>query len=542
MTKLSKKLLAFSTSVILASSVMLSGCGEIEGDMDEEKKSITQNVTSVFNTVNNASDTIVSAMKGETDTAYSADITISIGETIAKQSGMKDIEDIKISTDSKIKSGNAQVTFEAAYGSDSIITFDMVREKETGNIYLSIPELSPASLLIPEDYVATLAEQNMDVMGSMTIPEGFEGNDVMDVELPDVDVSEMPEFDDAEMQALIDETVKIIEEKMPSLTDAGDVSGKVGDVEYTLDKKTMTITKEDVSAMMTALCEEFKTNETFLSMIETYGAEEGLTKEAFVAEIDSAIAQMDTTLGEFNDVTFDIYYMGEDVAGFSFTTPDNLGIEALYYVAETECCAKIEMTSPEADDTVLMELTAETDGYETELWAQADTAETNMELNVTDFKVVDEESGAFQGTMEFEVLDKVTKQSYTYKAVSKSTATKIDVELSLYENNDEIITVGFVGEETTASDVKIPAGQVFDMTDEAQFEAYAATVDIEGFQQKLMDIIGEDMGMGGMDMGALMGGMDMGDIDMGAMMEGMTEEDLEDMYENMDPSMFEGLV
>lgn len=544
MTKLSKKLLAFSTSVILASTALMAGCGKVEGDLDEEKKTISENVTSVFNTVNNASDTIVSAMNGETDTAYSADITISIGEDIAKQSGMQDIKDVTLSADTKIKNGNAQVTIEAEYGSDTLATFDMVREKETGNIYVSIPELTAASLLIPQEYLETMPEDmmmsNMNPMGSLddmvdvetdaTI--SFEGQELIDAD----QMLTAPEFDEEELNALFEEIVKIVEENMPQQVDAGTKSGEVGDVEYKFDKKTLTITSEDIEKTAVAVFEELKANETFLSMIDTYGAAEGMTKDEFIGQIEAAIDGMEEQPLEQSSMTFDIYYQGEDVSGIAFTFNDTSSCEMFYYVEDNECCMKVDMTnSADVSGNLLMELTAETDGYETDLWAQAVTADSKMVFEVADFKVVDEESGAFKGTMTLDVIDEATQQSFTYKVVSDSTASKTDIEMSLFEGKNEVITIGFVGEETTASDVKIPSGQVFDASDEAQLEAFAATVDVEGFQTKLMDILGEDLGMSE-DMMMGMGSMDMG---------GLTEDDLADIYDmygDMDMSMYEDLM
>lgn len=541
MTKLSKKLLAFSTSVILASTALMAGCGKVEGDLDEEKKTITENVTSVFNTVNNASDTIVSAMNGETDTAYSADITISIGEEIAKQSGMQDIKDVTLSADTKIKNGNAQVTIEAEYGSDTLATFDMVREKETGNVYVSIPELTAASLLIPQEYLETMPEDmmmsNMGSMDGMADVETemnatFGGENLIDMD----QMLTAPEFNEEELNALFDEIVKIVEENMPQQVDAGTKSGEVGDVEYKFDKKTLTITSEDVEKTVTAVFEELKTNETFLSMIDTYGAAEGMTKDEFIGQIEAAIDGMEEQPLEEGSMTFDIYYQGENVSGVAFTFDEDSACEMFYYVEDNECCMKVAMTnSADASGDVVMELTAETDGYETDLWAQAVTPDSKMVFEVADFKVVDEESGAFKGTMTLDVIDEATQQSFTYKVVSDSTASKTDIEMSLIEGKNEVITIGFVGEETTASDVKIPSGQVFDASDEAQLEAFAATVDVEGFQTKLMNILGEDLGMSE-DMMMGMGGMDMG---------GLTEDDLADIYDmygDMDMSMYEDLM
>ena len=123
-----------------------------------------------------------------------------------------------------------------------------------------------------------------------------------------------------------------------------------------------------------------------------------------------------------------------------------------------------------------------------------------MTFEVEDFKVVDEETGAFKGTMRYSM--KADEMSASVEFVSKSTAKKTDFEITMDVDGENMMTVTFVGEETKATDVTIPSGQVYDISDEAQMEAYGATVDAEGFTKRLQEILGDDLGamgsMGGM--------------------------------------------
>lgn len=499
MTKLSKRVLALTVSVILSSTALLGGCGSVEGDYEDtagEKKTIKENISTVFSSASNAGETITSALSGETDTAYSAELTVDFGKALTKDAGM-DLDTITISSDSKIKNGNAQTVIKGKYGKDTLATADIVRDKETGNIYIGIPELSPAYMMVTGDFVEQQANGLLDqIEGSVDISTDLTvgGEQLMSTD-------NLPEISEEDLDKMFDTYYNIVIGSFSEPVANGTVSGDIDDVEYKFDKKTLTVTNQEIADMLNKLAETAKNDEIILDLIEQYGAAEGVTVEDFQASIDQALGEMQNAEVQDASADIDLYYQDDEISGFAMTM-DGMKVEMFCYMTDSELCAAVNMTnSAEEAQDMKMTLSAETDGYMTDLTAKLDMGEEGyMTFEVEDFKVVDEETGAFKGTMRYSM--KADEMSASVEFVSKSTAKKTDFEITMDVDGENMMTVTFVGEETKATDVTIPSGQVYDISDEAQMEAYGATVDAEGFTKRLQEILGDDLGamgsMGGM--------------------------------------------
>lgn len=488
MTKLSKRVLALTVSVILASSAMLGGCGKIEGDYEDtagEKKTIKENIISVFNSASNAGETITSAFAGETDTAYSAEITVDFGNAITEQAGV-DLDTISVSSDSKIKNGNAQTVIKGKYGKETVATLDVVRDKETGNIYAGIPELSPAYMMVTESFITEQMSGMTDQLGSVIDTE-LEGENLPELnQLP-----EIPEFDAEQIDEFINKYYDVIVDSFPDAKDNGTYKGEIDEVDYEFTKKTLTVTNQDFYNMFKSLAETAKNDETLHEFIETYGAAQGVTVEDFKTMIDGELAEMEQTEVTDNSADIQLYYQDDQIAGFAMDM-DDVKLEMFCYMTDTELCASMNITSADTG-TLEMTLSAETDGYMTDVNAKFEVDDTVMTFEVEDFKVVDEETGMFKGTMAYS-LRSSDGTSMAVELASESTAKKADLEITMDMNGENMMTVTFVGEETKATDVTIPSGQIFDMSDEAQMEAFGATVDAEGFSERLEKILGDDFG------------------------------------------------
>ncbi len=487
MTKLSKKLLALTVSVILASTAMLSGCGKIEGDSDEEKKTIKENVGTVFSSVSNTGETIEKALSGETDTGYSAELKIDLGELIVG----KKTETITISAEAKAKNGNAQTIIGAKYGKDAIATLDMVRDGENGNVYIGIPELSPAYMLVTEAGAEQMITDMIEEEYGMSYDELLREYEAAMGGLENMDI---PELDVEQLEESLEGYFTIVKDTFPQQADAGKITGEVGDVSYELDKKTVTLTEADAVNTVKALAEKLKTDDTMLDLM---AQRSGMTKEELVEQIDLYLADVPEQ-GEMDNepITFDIYYQDDTCAGFGYEA-DGSKVNFVYYITDSEFCLDFDITEKGVKEG--FDMSATTDGYITNVDANFNADGVNMTFSIDDFKIVDEETGAFQGTMSASVKENGQTVA-SFEAKSDSTADKLDLSFSAKMQGEELISATLTGKKTKASDVKIPSGQVYDITDEDQMEQYGATVDTEAFEKRLEGIMGSMSGnIGGID-------------------------------------------
>lgn len=498
MLKLTKRLLALSVSVVLSSTVLLAGCGKVEGDADDKPvkaDSIGDSAEMALNTVGNTAQNIQDMFTGKSDRAYSSKIKLSIGKPLAKEMGLDKIEDIVFTSDVKAKKGNVQTLLGLKYGKDELVSADIVRDEETGNVYFGCEQLSPGYLYISGSDIDAYIEEFTEEM----LYE-FDVNDMDEV----LEQVEIPEIDFDEIEDQLGKYEDAIKDNMPKGKDKDKVTGEIDGVKYSLDCKSYTFSGNDAVNIVSAVVDELKKDETVLSLIEEYGEAEGVTKQDFIDELDDMVSELKDSDDLDNTIDFDVYYQGDNFAGISFTNEDSgtyytstESVDMFWYSTDKEMCGKFEFIDKyddsdwSYDDTMLMSCSAKLDSNGTDFSAKIEVDDASMSFKIEDFQIVDEESGAFTGSVEFSMT--VDDESFVIKGESKSTSKKLDLSASMSYNGEEYLSVSITGEETKATDVSIPKGDVYNANDSEQLEAYAATIDTEKFQEDIKDSLGEDL-------------------------------------------------
>ncbi len=479
MLNLSKKLTALALSVLLASGSLLSACGSVEGDADEKpvkSDNIKESAALAIKSVGNTASTVKDMAMGETDKAYSGEIRLELGKSLAASMGVDKIEELVLSSDTKAKNGNFSTTLTFTYGDDDVISGEVIREGETGRIYMGIPKLSDGYLYADSDYIETMMKSATDNMGVQVMPST-------------IDTESVEALDDVDFDAMIEDYAKTVKDNLPEGTEAGKTEGEIGGVSYTLDVKKMAVSGQDALNVITAVTQKLKSDETVAKILDEMGDPEA--KQDFYDELDG---MSEGISGEdlAETAEFDIYYQDGSFAGFSFANPDDASqkLEIILYVEETACCGKLALTG--TDDDVSMTGSAKLDNNATSVSIDFAASDVSMKFAIDDFKIVDEESGAFTGSVDFSV-DSGDDGSVSVNMESKSTAKKLDLSASVKVNGEKLVDVAVTGSETKASDVKIPDGKLYDVSDEAQLEAYGSTIDVEKFQNDLRKALGDDV-------------------------------------------------
>lgn len=506
MLKLSKRLLALSVSAVLSASVMLTGCGKAEGDADDKPikaESIGESASAALNTVGNSAENIYDMITGQTDKAYSGQVKLSLGKPLAKELGIDDIKDITFTSDVKAKNGNIETIFGLTYGKKEVISADMIRDNETGNVYVGIEQLSPGYLMMSGEtldaYFSEMTEDMFDVSLNLTGHEGSVTEENF----------EFPEMSDEEIEEWLKPYEQAIKDNIPEGKDKDKVSGEIDGVKYTLDVKSYTISERDVMNIMKPVVEQLKKDENILSLIDQYGATEGITKQDFIDEIDDLLDELDVDVDADldNSLNIDIYYQDGNIAGISYKNIEDddwahrtNGVDIFWYITDTEMCAKYEVTNkvnykddPEGayDGSMVASFSAKIDNGATDVSLKLDADGAQMSFVIDDFQIVDEDSGAFTGTVTFSYSE--DDHNLTATMESKSSSSKLDLSADLKIDGEKYLSVSVTGKETKASDVKIPSKNIYDVNDEAQLEAYGATVDTEKFMEDIKNALGEEL-------------------------------------------------
>ncbi len=480
MLNLSKKLTALTLSVLLASGSLLSACGSVEGDADEKPvkaDNIKESAAIAIKSVGNTATTVKDMAMGETDKAYSGEIKLELGKSLAASMGVGNIEELCLSSDTKAKNGNFSTTLAFSYGGDEVISGEVIREGETGRIYMGVPKLSDGYLYADESYIETLMQEATAGMAIEAMPSTVDNTAALEA------------FEDVDFDAMIEEYAQTVKDNLPEGTDAGKTEGEIGGVSYTLDVKKVSLSGQDALNVITAVTQKLKSDETVSKILDEMGDPEA--KQDFYEELDGMSEGMsDDDLS--GTAEFDIYYQDGSFAGFAFANPDDKSekVEIFLYVEETACCGKFAL--PGTDDDVSMTGSAKLEDNATSVSIDVAASDMSMKFAIDDFKIVDEESGAFTGSVDFSV-DSGENGSVSVNMESKSTAKKLDLSASVKVNSEKLVDVTVMGSETKASDVKIPDGKLFDISDEAQLEEYGSTIDVEKFQSDLKKTLGDDL-------------------------------------------------
>lgn len=495
MRDLTKKLLAVTASVILASTAMLSGCGSVEGDSDDKAPkvdNVTDSAKTAVEAVGNTLSTVKDMATGEIDKAYSGSITVGFGKPVAQAMGVDRLGDIKLSSDTKAKAGDLSATLSLGYDGNDIISAEIIREEETGRVFIGSPELNDGYLYLDSADLEALADEmgeEMDIdLGSLE----QDGTNAL-AKLDSIDI------DEEALEESLDGYLKIVEDKLPDTKDGEKVSGEIDGIKYTLDTKKMDVSGGDVNSILTAICEKAKTDDALLSLIDQFAeiSGEASLKEEFINEINAALEEGFITGEDADEVaSFDIYYNDGEFSGIGFANPDNPSdrMEVIWYVNGDECCGMYSLTESESGSTQLIKGSAKIDDGATDVNISVDIEELSMSFSIDDLKIVDEESGAFTGDIAFTYAmsgDESTSFEVTLK--SESTSKKLDLSGSVKVNGEEYITVDVVGKETKATDMKIPSGKLYKLTDDEQTEQYLESIDSEKLMSTVKDALGDEL-------------------------------------------------
>lgn len=492
--KLTKKLLAAAVSVTLSASMLLSGCGKVEGDADDKaaKKvgNISESAKLAVSTVGNTAENIKDIFTGQSDKAFSGELSVSFGKDAAKELGVDKLEDFALTSDVKAKDGNIETLLGVKYGGDELINADIIRDDSTGNIYFGSKQLSSAYLYITGEEIET-------AMGEMEseLSEGMGANTLAEVLTVEpyltMNGEEMSDEDVQILEKKLDEYAEEIEKNAPQGAEGEKVTGDIDGVSYTLDSKQYMVSGNDALNMVTAVADKLKTDDELLDMFTKYYGGQEVSRQDIIDAVDELVADMKDSgdLGE--TVPFTVYYQNDEFAGLAFDFDDE-ALDMLWYVEDEAACAKFDMDSTGDGDDILLTASAKIDNGATDVSAKLEIPETaSMSFKIDDFMIVDEETGAFKGSVDISVSG--GDQSMSISAKSDSTSSKLDMSAEMSMNGEKLISISLTGKETKATDIKIPSGKIFDATDEAQLEQYAATVDPEKLQKDIKDALGDDL-------------------------------------------------
>lgn len=400
------------------------------------------------------------------------------------------LKSVSVSSDVKVKGESSAADICLDYDGERLVTLNTVYSDNTA--YFRVPELNEA-------YVKGNVEQ--------LITEEI-GNYGEEIEIPEEVQNALNAFDGEKCSRLLNDFLDIVRDGLPEGKNSGETSGKINGISYKYDVVTVEVTEEDVRNISVALIEKFRGDSDVKALYDAFNAaaEERLAENGDVPDeklpefdeycqmlLDLVNEDVSDSSESSQSLKFKLFYDGDRLMGFS-SSEDDEDITAVMIDSEEEFAVGISGINSDGEETRLdFSVTGKDGDYEGKLnFVSAEDTDMNFTAGfVSDTEEQNVDSGVYKGTLEVYL----TSEGHTLKAVIDSDCDmdSSKAAVSVLFDDKQYFTVEFESVITNASDVTLPTGKVYDISNEADMQEYSEGCDLQGFEQYLKDALGEEL-------------------------------------------------
>ena len=478
-----KSLMSALLAGVMALSVMTTGCGKNDEEKNKSEKSVKEITHSISDTIEQAEK----AIKGELEFAYDANLNVTFGSVMKDLVGVE-LKPIDVSTSAKQKGKKTSADIAVNYDSKSLVSLNSVFDHTTETMYFKVPELSDAYLTGTVNDFAELAKS-----GEKLVPSEDEKSTSADIDLNKDMLNVLKGIDFEKLGDDLDTYVDLIKEKAPEAKKGDNISGEIDGHKYDYTTKSYEINGNDVKTIADAVVDKAKKD----PLIKDIAIAMGCSEDEYNSDLDSAKSSINESIDEeIKDKTFtvDIYYDNDILKGFK-TNFDGADVNVILI---------------DNDDVFAMDYIIKFDG--TEVTLKGSAAKTDDKINgefkfnanmqeegsfngkfvVTDLEA---KEGIFKGTISSEFNLNVSGVIITPKIVIKSNSTndKLDLSCSLGMGDVDYVTLAMTCEKTDASDITLPTGTMYNMTNEDDMKKYMSSCDVNKLTENIKNALGEEL-------------------------------------------------
>ena len=486
-------------SGVLAVTVAGSGVLYV---LDRKDKNETADVSEKTTVASKMSDRISSAVtsvekavKGETENGYTCNAVLDFGEVFTEEAGFE-VKPLSLKADSKIKGGKSETDLQLGYDSKSLANVYIITDSGTGTVYLKCPELGDAYLSMSPDDLQSLLSRS-----GVSSQLGSSGN----ISLPGVSGlligsnAQAPELDkfndilkDVDFEAIsndLKEYWQVVKDNIPEGVKKNDITGEIAGHSYTYELKTVDVTIGTLKDIISAVSDKAKNDQ----LIKDNLAKAGISEDQYNKLIDSlasSTSRITDQQAQQKLFSLDVYsYEGEEV-GFKL---DVSGMGTIKIVSiNTEEVFAIDMDASMQSSSLTIKGAFEMNGDA--LNGSADfnvTAKTNVsasaKLTVKDLVFAE---NSLAGSIGFEAS--ADGKSISADLTSAGTSEKPDISLDVKYNGKKAIGLKIDGEKTGASDVTVPSGNIYPMTEEG-IKSFQQSCNVDGFKAHIKEVLGDEL-------------------------------------------------
>ncbi len=479
---------------------------------DENAKNGKKKDTSIALSVDEAAENIEAQIgkaqkiaKGEFDEGYKGTVTYT--PPSGGQIGELGLKGITVGAEAKQKDKMSGMDYSVAYDSTNLLTVNVVYDNESETAYVKIPELSDAYLYGTTEEIESWVNDNMgnpmDSLKTANPIRGGGGDDFNDVIIEDSAYTEtdplvvptmsaatpapdLSALEDVDFSALFDDLatyVDTVKENAPEAKDADDYTVTNGSESITLTTKRYTITNEDAKKVVNAVAEKGKSDTT----INDFFSKMGMSSEDIDGFWNSLTEEFNSESDE--TVTLDVYYNGDEIQGLKATPSDDSG-ESIYYVMASDkeklifdCKVNVDGSD---DMTGSGLVTMKDDVMDGSLSVKSD----EMEFTLT-FNQLTATDDTLKGKMSID--GKAEEQTFNVNYEFDCSGNDSSITVSGSVAGEDIGTINVSTQQTDASDISVPTGTGYKLSDEQQLQSYAESCDIEGWMNTVKGALGDEL-------------------------------------------------
>lgn len=479
-----KSLMSALLAGVMALSVVTTGCGKNDEEKNKSEKSVKEITHSISDTIEQAEK----AIKGELEFAYDANLNVTFGSVMKDLVGVE-LKPIDVSTSAKQKGKKTSADIAVNYDSKSLVSLNSVFDHTTETMYFKVPELSDAYLTGTVNDFAELAKR-----GEKLVPSEDEKSTSADIDLNKDMLNVLKGIDFEKLGDDLDTYVDLIKEKAPEAKKGDNISGEIDGHKYDYTTKSYEINGNDVKTIADAVVDKAKKD----SLIKDIAIAMGCSEDEYNSSLDSALKSfIEDITGDAAEesVVINVYYnkdgeyrgwssKDEDV-DFNIVLIDNDDVFAMDYIIKFDGTeVTLKGSAAKTDDKINGEFKFNANMQE--------EGNFNGKFVVTDLEA---KEGIFKGTISSEFNLNVSGVIITPKIVIKSNSTndKLDLSCSLGMGDVDYVTLAMTCEKTDASDITLPTGTMYNMTNEDDMKKYMSSCDVNKLTENIKNALGEEL-------------------------------------------------
>ncbi len=406
--------------------------------------------------------------------------------------------------EAKQKDKMSGVNYTMAYDSTNLLTVNIVYDNENETAYVTIPELSDAYLYGTSEEIESWANDNvgnpMDSFSTIN-PSMDGGTDLFEdssysaaggLDLTATSASSTPDLsalEDVDFGALFEDLatyVDTVKENAPDPTDADDFTVTQGNEKITLTTKRYVITEDDVKKVAQAVADKGKADST----LNDFFTQMGMSSDDINGFWDSLTDEATANSASDETLTLDVYYNGDEVQGLKATPSDE--DEQIYFVIASDeekmivdCDTKMDGGNITGGGLVTMK-----DDVLNGSISLTSTGSQDMEFTVTfDDLTATDDTVTGKMTYSGKADDQDFNISYDFDCKGNDSSVTITGNVA----GEDIGSINMTTTQTDASDIAVPSGTGYKLSDEQQLQSYIESCDVESWMNTVKGAVGDEL-------------------------------------------------